>query len=278
MGKLNIAHHKSYHPYRRDNIERVRRDEEEAKLQEAKEEGRVMLADAEARIDLLRQRAGLEGKHKVSSTEQNDLEVSVSAPASVGGLPTTNGHINLFHDVEQSMVAALTTTKKGDSKTSQEGIKLGPDEKELQRWYTLQRSQRESQAAEDDDDRSKRETQRKYKHDPLTAIEQQLAARPSSSSMPPPARPRPHQSHSAKSSSSSSNSSVQARLQRESSERERARALIQRRKRELEGSMTPSTVYNDDEDGYRDVYNRREVQDAHRDRDRRKHRERRRDW
>ena len=28
MGKLNIAHHKSYHPYRRDNIERVRRDEE----------------------------------------------------------------------------------------------------------------------------------------------------------------------------------------------------------------------------------------------------------
>jgi hypothetical protein len=44
MGKLNIAHHKSYHPYRRDNIERVRRDEEEAKLKEAQEEGRVMLA------------------------------------------------------------------------------------------------------------------------------------------------------------------------------------------------------------------------------------------
>ena len=44
MGKLNIAHHKSYHPYRRDNIERVRRDEEEARLTEAKEEGRMMLA------------------------------------------------------------------------------------------------------------------------------------------------------------------------------------------------------------------------------------------
>ena len=44
MGKLNIAHHKSYHPYRRDNIERVRRDEEEAKLKETQEEGRVMLA------------------------------------------------------------------------------------------------------------------------------------------------------------------------------------------------------------------------------------------
>ncbi len=44
MGKLNIAHHKSYHPYRRDNIERVRRDEEEASKQEAVEEGRMMLA------------------------------------------------------------------------------------------------------------------------------------------------------------------------------------------------------------------------------------------
>lgn len=44
MGKLNIAHHKSYHPYRRDNIERVRRDEEEAGKQEAVEEGRMMLA------------------------------------------------------------------------------------------------------------------------------------------------------------------------------------------------------------------------------------------
>ena len=44
MGKLNIAHHKSYHPYRRDNIERVRRDEEEARLREAVEEGRMMLA------------------------------------------------------------------------------------------------------------------------------------------------------------------------------------------------------------------------------------------
>ena len=43
MGKLNIAHHKSYHPYRRDNIERVRRDEEEARLKEAAVEGRMLL-------------------------------------------------------------------------------------------------------------------------------------------------------------------------------------------------------------------------------------------
>jgi len=44
MGRLVIAHHKSYHPYRADNIEKVRHDEEEARLQEAKEEGRLRLA------------------------------------------------------------------------------------------------------------------------------------------------------------------------------------------------------------------------------------------
>lgn len=44
MGKLNIAHHKSYHPYRRDNIERVRKDEEEARLKEAAAEGRILMA------------------------------------------------------------------------------------------------------------------------------------------------------------------------------------------------------------------------------------------
>ena len=44
MGRLVIAHHKSYHPYRRDNIERVRRDEEEAAQAEAREDGRVLLA------------------------------------------------------------------------------------------------------------------------------------------------------------------------------------------------------------------------------------------
>jgi hypothetical protein len=44
MGKLNIAHHKSYHPYRRDNIAKVRRDEEEAQQKESQEEGKMQLA------------------------------------------------------------------------------------------------------------------------------------------------------------------------------------------------------------------------------------------
>ncbi|KAG8687003.1 hypothetical protein FRC09_013796, partial [Ceratobasidium sp. 395] len=77
MGKLNIAHHKSYHPYRADNIERVRRDEEEARLKEAQEDGRVMLADSEARIALLRERAKAEAKpskHKQQREEERLMQ------------------------------------------------------------------------------------------------------------------------------------------------------------------------------------------------------------
>ena len=102
MGKLNIAHHKSYHPYRRDNIERVRKDEEEAALEEAEQEGRIALADAEARLVLLRDRAGISGKGKEK----------VEGPAGAGPGPVGTGigsgkHINLFEDLEQVRVAVL---------------------------------------------------------------------------------------------------------------------------------------------------------------------------
>ena len=39
-----MAHHKSYHPYRRDNIERVRKEKEEARRKEESEDSRMMLA------------------------------------------------------------------------------------------------------------------------------------------------------------------------------------------------------------------------------------------
>jgi len=53
------------------------------------------------------------------------------------------------------------------------------------------------------------------------------------------------------------------RLSRESSERERALALIRRKQREMRGSETPSTVHGGLDDGYKDVFNRREVEEAH---------------
>ncbi|KAF8207643.1 hypothetical protein K438DRAFT_1930736 [Mycena galopus ATCC 62051] len=77
-GKLNIARHKSYHPYRCENIEKVRHDEEEARRNEAKEEGRMLLADSEAWVDLFSEgRAGV----KESSTVEYGVQTILAPPA-----------------------------------------------------------------------------------------------------------------------------------------------------------------------------------------------------
>jgi hypothetical protein len=130
-------------------------------------------------------------------------------------------------------------------------------------------------------------------NDPLTAITHQLAARSqssSSSSKPQPKHllPRPPRSNARPSNHREAlpapapappQSTLTSRLTRESAERERALALIARKKRELQGSETPSTVHGDDYGGYTDVFNRREVEEAHRGwgRSGRDHRERERD-
>ncbi|KAF8629685.1 hypothetical protein AX15_003326 [Amanita polypyramis BW_CC] len=296
MGKLNIAHHKSYHPYRRDNIERVRRDEEEARLREAKEDGRIMLADSEARIDLLRQRAGVGADSKKKSRRQEDREeqrmlegrtkldvTSESAP-----LPTTNGHINFFQDLEHGeLTAAFKVTNKSSSVSTEKGFPLAPSKEDLSPWYS---SRKGDASIENDkecgDGKRLRDTTRKSVYDPLTSINQQLSRTPSSSNTRTHNQdrfkhpePRPSTSRHTSSipsaskpppltSSSDKSTDVQARLSRESSERERALALIRRKKREMVGSETPSTVHGGEDAGYGDMFNKKEVEEARRRRER----------
>ncbi|KAH0589940.1 hypothetical protein J132_06358 [Termitomyces sp. J132] len=264
MGKLNIAHHKSYHPYRRDNIERVRRDEEEARQKEAQEEGRMMLADAEARIDQLRERAGLTEKAHKKKRKDEDLDKIIAEGSSTreAVLPTTDGHINFFEDLEHdSIAAAIRATRKAEPVETDKGVPLAPSEKDLKPWYS---ERRKNEDEETTDERRKRDAARKFVHDPLTSITKELASLSSvSSSSNPNRRPRlPPQV-------SQAPSDVHARLTRESSERERALELIRRKKREMEGSMTPSTVHGGVDQGYGDVFNRKEVEEAHRYRERR---------
>ncbi|CUA78520.1 hypothetical protein RSOLAG22IIIB_07136 [Rhizoctonia solani] len=163
MGKLNIAHHKSYHPYRADNIERVRRDEEEARLKEAIEDGRVSLADSEARISLLRERAKTESKpskHKQQREEEKLLQSRnpliagsseedhhVSKEKGQGGaltLTAASGHVNFFEELEYSHQNTLehgarTRTKaeidKAREKELERGVPLMPDDKDRRPWY-----------------------------------------------------------------------------------------------------------------------------------------------
>lgn len=115
-----------------------------------------------------------------------------------------------------------------------------------------------------------RDTARKAIHDPLTSITRQLASR-STTSISTPSNYRPR----IPLPTSSKPPEVHARLARESSERERALALIRRKKHEMEGSETPSTVHGGADGGYGDVFNRKEVEEAHRGRERRwEHRDR----
>ncbi|KAJ6619291.1 hypothetical protein B0H10DRAFT_2026819 [Mycena sp. CBHHK59/15] len=258
MGKLNIAHHKSYHPYRRDNIEKVRRDEEEAQEKEAKEEGRMMLADSEARIDRLRERAGA---NKPNKRKDDDLEaLTAGGSAQPAVLPTTDGHINFFQDLEHNEIAtAIRTTKKTEPVETDRGFPLAPSAKDLKPWYTERAVDPNEEVV---DEKRKRDTARKSIHDPLTSITHQLASRQGSSPSKSTYRPRPP----ALPPNTSRPPEVQARLARESSERERALELIRRKQREMRGSETPSAVPGG---GYGDVFNRREVEEAHRGRDRR---------
>ncbi|KAJ7495377.1 hypothetical protein FB451DRAFT_365570 [Mycena latifolia] len=258
MGKLNIAHHKSYHPYRRDNIEKVRRDEEEAREKEAKEEGRMMLADSEARIDRLRERAGSSKSSK--KRKPDDLEeLTAGGNAQAAVLPSTGGHINFFEDLEHTAIATAiraTTTKKTEPVETDRGFPLAPAAKDLNPWYTQRAADPDEEPL---DEKRKRDTARKSVHDPLASINQQLASRHGASSK---YRPRP--------SGPSQPSELQTRLARESSERERALALIRRKN----GGEKPSSS------GYTDLFNRREVEEAHRGRERasRDNRDNRRRW
>lgn len=108
-------------------------------------------------------------------------------------------------------------------------------------------------------------------NDPLTSITRQLAARDSSR----PSTNSHSQGHRSSRRSDqlpaappSPPNPLTARLNRESSERERALALIRRKKRELAGGETPSTVHGGMDEGYGDVYNKRAVEEAHAHRDR----------
>ncbi|TFK18896.1 hypothetical protein FA15DRAFT_564216, partial [Coprinopsis marcescibilis] len=287
MGKLNIAHHKSYHPYRRDNIDRVKRDEEEARIKDEQAEGKILLADTEARIQLLRQRASISSTDKKKDAKKKEREDEKALERQLAGksdpsssssssrtvqLPTTNGHINLFEDLERS--AIVTTTKKTAASADVEmGVPLAPSAKDLNPWYKTPSTDMEAEKQEDDE--NKREENRKAGYDPLTSITKQLAASKGPSSRPPFdsfRRPRPspldHRRY------DPHDPQVQARISRESSERERARMLIERRKREAalaaRGSETPSTVYGGGEGtpqpfGYSDQFNKEEVLAAHRD-------------
>jgi len=185
-------------------------------------------------------------------------------------------------------MAKSIKAKKDDPTETEKGVPLAPSAKDLKPWYVGGLDDdldKEKEAERAFEERRKRDRDLAFKtlNDPLTSITHQLASRSHSSSSSAPVSkpqshllPRPSKSHPSTSTQAKlkpsshaapvlapSLSTVESRLSRESTERERALALIARKKREMQGSETPSTVHGD-YGGYTDVFNRQEVEDAHR--------------
>jgi len=84
---MNILRHKSWHVLNWDNIERVRKDEENAAKEEKERERRKALAESEARTEVLRN-----ASRKRRGDSDNKAVVA----------ETNVSHINFFEDLEKT--------------------------------------------------------------------------------------------------------------------------------------------------------------------------------
>jgi N-terminal domain of CBF1 interacting co-repressor CIR len=156
MGKLNIAHHKSYHPYRLDNIERVRRDEAAANKKKTEDQDRALVAvrflflhlhllynprqqDAESRLDTLRTRAGITPPHTPPPDNGDGDDGGRTLPNTSRSITLSNGHINLFADLEEhaNALAARASKSKPPMTDSDHGVPLAPTKQDLSPWYSV---------------------------------------------------------------------------------------------------------------------------------------------
>ncbi|KAJ3019767.1 hypothetical protein HKX48_001783 [Thoreauomyces humboldtii] len=192
MGKLNLLQHKSWHVYNEVNRERVRKDEEEARREEAKKAIPAQKADADSRLTQLRKNARLRsGAHQVGEGSTSVVPL-VTQTASAAEAPHV-GHINLFEDAERAFMQSQT--KGGGGKNAEaEAERLGKEKTEADQytwylgetrdgkketpWYATveakaplpQPQQWKAGKPVDEKRRAKKEERRKAKEDPLTAV------------------------------------------------------------------------------------------------------------
>lgn len=195
---LNIAHHKSYHPYNRENIERVRRDEEAAELEAQAKEQKAMAAESEDRLRLLRE------QHRSNAHDQ-------AGPSSGNGVnrrgrvdesdrAASSGHINFWADLEHSKGPREGSSRDHDALLGRPGSRrttsaastapkerqqddqfyLAAIEKEGKPWYDDPEMQGPKERKRTEDQRLEhayKEASLKSSDDPMKAMAQFLAQR-----------------------------------------------------------------------------------------------------
>ncbi|KAH8979568.1 hypothetical protein EDB92DRAFT_2118732 [Lactarius akahatsu] len=257
MGKLKHRSPQIVSPVSLDNIERVRRDEEAAKLKQTEDTDRALVADAESRLDALRSRAGIT-HHTPPPPGDGDAECPAPPVASGSGsssITLSNGHINLFADLEEhtAALAARASKSKPAVTDADRGVALAPTKQDTQSMVLVvihpqRKRQRQNGRS------AKRDLARQVRADPLASIPSHLM-RPSRTtpSLPPPHPDTTHRAaatHSRLSLRLSSRNRprrpphVKGAWHVSPAERERALALVRRKQRERAESATatPSTI------------------------------------
>ncbi|KAG2097977.1 uncharacterized protein F5147DRAFT_656215 [Suillus discolor] len=137
---------------------------------------------AEARLDLLRERAGL-GKGK-GKKKENDMKAIEDAKASIIARDSNQGHINLFEDLEQQeMITSIRATKKTAQLETEKVVK------DLNPWYSERDKGKEYPQDEKSEHLRLRDLASKTMNDPLTAITHKLASSSSLNNYSPVSRP-----------------------------------------------------------------------------------------
>ena len=101
------------------------------------------LQDAESRLGVLRSRAGITPPHSPPPGEPGNRETEGPAPPVASGsgsssIPLSNGHINLFADLEEhaSALAARASKSKPALTDTDRGLALAPTKQDLNPWYS----------------------------------------------------------------------------------------------------------------------------------------------
>lgn len=194
-------------PYNRENVERVRRDEEYAQREEQAADERLRESDRESRIAQLRRQRDERANGGSADAEAGGSDMRTEVDARPGKTPRVNrppsppvhklhdedrytkeGHINYWAHLEGA-IESESERRGGIREREQDGARLG-GAPEMQPWYAAKdlRSGREQRMSEDQKvSVLKRESTRKSTHDPLNAmsafLEQKKAARASKSTV-----------------------------------------------------------------------------------------------
>eukprot|EP00794_Sanderia_malayensis_P018678 gene18677-20563_t len=172
---MNILPKKRWHVRNKDNVARVRRDEQRAKEGAAELEKRNQLAEKEAAINSLRSKLP-KGKLEEDSPKSESKSISIS---------NSSGHINFFQDLEDQTEVATRKSNpeyEAERKAEQEtyekklgiltylGQSVSKKEGEGPAWYLQSTRKRPHQLGAD----NKTEDRRKDLSDPLQDVRKYL--------------------------------------------------------------------------------------------------------